>query len=525
MKVLIVDDEELTRTGLVSSIDWDSLGIDDVLQADDGVKGLEMARLYRPEIILCDVRMPRMTGIAMLEEVKKILPDTVSIFMSGYSDKEYLKAAIKLKTINYIEKPLNPAEIQEAILAARELYCRNQHSRQGEELHSMQTISRLAFQLTAPHGGSPETVRELAAELGLHLDDDTGFAAVIFHIQAMSENVQFSFDSIYNHLNEFLSGTGLHCLCAEKRPQHIVFFILGDQDVLPSALDGACRFLCEQFAEFGRYLAAAGGIGTGPGAAYQSYSSAVILLQSSFFFPEGTLLTAEVLNRDGAASETKWTVPPESLFSKALSQADDAACSQFLNTLFQAFHCSRTQLPNQVRDLYYKLFLILEDTRRQQHIAGAETSDDGSNGTINIIEAIENTFTYEELHQVLTDRTHQFLKDIHTAAAENSTIAIIRDYISKNYMNELLSVKDISSHVFLSVSYVCTFFKNETGQTLNQYLTEYRMERAKELLRDPRYKISDVSSKVGYSDGNYFGKTFKKYTGFSPSEYREKMTR
>lgn len=93
---------------------------------------------------------------------------------------------------------------------------------------------------------------------------------------------------------------------------------------------------------------------------------------------------------------------------------------------------------------------------------------------------------------------------------------MIKDYISRNYMNDTLSVKDISSHVYLSASYVCTFFKSETGQTLNQYLTEYRMEKAKQLLSDPRYKISEISSKVGYTDGNYFGKSFKKYSGFLP---------
>ena len=113
MKLLIVDDEELTRTGLISSIDWDSLGITEILQADDGVNGLEMARLHKPEIILCDVRMPRMTGIAMLERLEKILPDCVPIFMSGYSDKEYLKAAIKLKAVNYIEKPLHPVLLRD----------------------------------------------------------------------------------------------------------------------------------------------------------------------------------------------------------------------------------------------------------------------------------------------------------------------------------------------------------------------------------------------------------------------------
>ena len=112
MKLLIVDDEELTRTGVISSIDWKALGIEEVLQADDGINGLEIARKYRPEIILCDVRMPRMTGIAMLEKLENILPDSIPIFMSGYSDKDYLKAAIKLKAVSYIEKPLNPSEIQ-----------------------------------------------------------------------------------------------------------------------------------------------------------------------------------------------------------------------------------------------------------------------------------------------------------------------------------------------------------------------------------------------------------------------------
>ena len=76
---------------------------------------------------------------------------------------------------------------------------------------------------------------------------------------------------------------------------------------------------------------------------------------------------------------------------------------------------------------------------------------------------------------------------------DSRRILKVKNYISKNYMNETLSVKDISSHVFLSTSYVCTFFKSETGQTLNQYITEYRMEKAKQLLKDARFKIADIS--------------------------------
>ena len=101
MKLLIVDDEELTRTGVISSLDWSSLGIDEVIQADDGVHGLETAKLYKPEIILCDVRMPRMDGITMLERLEKFLPDSVAIFMRRhFGKKKYHRGLIKKKEKN-----------------------------------------------------------------------------------------------------------------------------------------------------------------------------------------------------------------------------------------------------------------------------------------------------------------------------------------------------------------------------------------------------------------------------------------
>ena len=70
MKLLIVDDEELTRTGVISSIDWKAIGIDQILQADDGMNGLAAALEHKPDIILCDVRMPRLDGIQMLERLE-----------------------------------------------------------------------------------------------------------------------------------------------------------------------------------------------------------------------------------------------------------------------------------------------------------------------------------------------------------------------------------------------------------------------------------------------------------------------
>ena len=120
MTLLIIDDEELTRTGIVETMNWPELGIGTVLQADDGVRGLEMARLHRPDIMLCDIRMPRMDGIEMLSQIESFLPDTIVIFMSGYSDKEYLKTLPLFidgrKTMNYSDEQIYIDVMQKVFL-------------------------------------------------------------------------------------------------------------------------------------------------------------------------------------------------------------------------------------------------------------------------------------------------------------------------------------------------------------------------------------------------------------------------
>lgn len=115
MKVLMVDDEELTREGLRMSIPWESLGISQIFMAEDGEEGLRMALELKPDIILADVRMPRMDGITMAFEIRKTLRQCRFIFISGYCDKEYLKSAIQLSAVNYIEKPIEPSEVVDAL--------------------------------------------------------------------------------------------------------------------------------------------------------------------------------------------------------------------------------------------------------------------------------------------------------------------------------------------------------------------------------------------------------------------------
>lgn len=513
MKLLIVDDEELTRTGLISAIDWKSLGIDQIIQADDGIHGLEQARLYKPEIILCDVRMPRMNGITMLERLEKLLPDSVPVFMSGYSDKEYLKAAIRLKAVSYIEKPLNPSEVSQAVREAADLYIQKRHSRRGEVLKSMETASRLALLLTLPVLPDIQTARRLFGELGFTVNSSTFFISFIIRMNTFPE--LSALEMFYQELSDFLEKRKINFIYTDKKHQNLLCFLFGQTEPSIRCFHEISDFICQRLSVLGRFSIAAGETVYGMAKAYQSYASAVILLQSSFFFPENTLLTPDRLNQSTKSSPELVSASPESEFADSLSSGLPESAFVLLDQLQEYFTENTKVFQNAVKDLYYKLFLTLDKARKQN----LQTDDVYAEP---IAEIIDRCFTFSELHQTLCRQTEDFLEHAGNQTHENPTIHMIKSYIGKHYMDETLSVKDISEHVFLSASYVCTFFKNETGHTLNQYLTEYRMEKAKQLLKDSRYRISDISSRVGYSDGNYFGKSFRKYSGLSPSEYREK---
>ncbi len=115
INLLIVDDEVFTREGIMEILPLEDLNITKVISAFDGLDALEKIKTFKPDILLTDVRMPRMNGIDLAFEVRKTYPDTSIIFMSGYSDKEYLKSAIKLKAISYVEKPIEPEELESAV--------------------------------------------------------------------------------------------------------------------------------------------------------------------------------------------------------------------------------------------------------------------------------------------------------------------------------------------------------------------------------------------------------------------------
>ena len=172
--------------------------------------------------------------------------------MSGYSDKEYLKAAIKLKAVNYIEKPFSLSEIEDAIRDARELYQQKVHSRRGETLHSMETASRLALQLTLPYGTNSQTIAGLTSELGITMNNSTYFTAFIVKTDLFLEaNVPSMADFCQDFL-DFLASFRTKCIYLEKKMQYLVYFLFSQEAPSSHQIHAVGEYLCSHFEKYGR---------------------------------------------------------------------------------------------------------------------------------------------------------------------------------------------------------------------------------------------------------------------------------
>lgn len=172
----------------------------------------------------------------------KILPDTVPIFMSGYSDKEYLKAAIKLKAVNYIEKPFRLSEIEDAIREARDLYIKKVNSRHGETLHSMETASRLALQLTLPYSQDNSVIRQLSDELQFTMNSSTFFTAFIVKTELFLEASTPSMADLFQKFQDFLNPYHITCVYLEKKLQYMVYFLFFTDSAFPPDPDSCRKF-------------------------------------------------------------------------------------------------------------------------------------------------------------------------------------------------------------------------------------------------------------------------------------------
>lgn len=515
MKLLVVDDETLTREEILSNMNLDELGITEIYQADNGVHGFELARKCCPDIVLSNVHMPRMTGVQMAFKIREISPDSSIIFMSGYSDKEKLKTAIQLKAVTYVKKPIDPAEMNNAIKQAVKVIEKKKQTRNHQTLQKQTRMQHLAISLIYSNNliaAYPDYFTKFQ-DLGFTIYPTTSFTT--FLLEFKSALLGLEQESLQAFLKPVLSLChSLHfsMLYVLKQNNIVLLHVFSKEKASLAALKKIGALLKKCALEHGSFFLTVGKTVGGIEHVYESYNSAVILLHSTFFYP----YNSELYDKEELFEECQ--IPYESIsqLKELFMDKNQAKAMQQIDSLFHTFKENRTLLVNHVKDFYYKLFFMLTEVTDSFHIIMPESETSET-----ILDVVSKSETLSDLHTLYVKKVVTFFELLDKGQKDTHLIFLIKDFIGKNYKNDTLSIKLISEHVFLSTSYLCTIFKTETGRTLNQYITDYRIEKAKKLLSDPRNKIVDVASRVGYTDCNYFGKSFKKIVGLSPSEYRE----
>ena len=115
LKLMIVDDEAVIRTGIRTCLNWESMKIDVVGEAGNGRDALSRALLLAPDIVITDIKMPIINGIEFSRRLLEKRPATKIVFLTGYSDYEYMKQAIRLGIKDYLLKPVHVPDLEKMI--------------------------------------------------------------------------------------------------------------------------------------------------------------------------------------------------------------------------------------------------------------------------------------------------------------------------------------------------------------------------------------------------------------------------
>jgi two-component system, response regulator YesN len=530
IKLLIVEDELATRQGLLQYVPWRRLGVDAVREAADGLEALHIFSSFHPDIVLTDVKMPGMDGIELGIQLRRANPDLILLFLSSYADKEYLKSAIQLSALDYIEKPVNMEELERHIRRAAALAAEAQ-SRKSKETAMESVLSEslvlLKERLTLQLIGKAEPHQDRAKLLtltGKTIPAGCGMATAILLLPGASERtlglLQEARHRLLEELESKASDYGVNAICGFKDSWHLIFHLyarhLADSRQLVNAVSRLKSLVHEASGEPLQAFTGIGKLVHNPDRLLDSYHSAVVATQRQFYLGYNQITVYEELEPHLHTRNLDNLLLEE--FAGYLDAGQEEAASCLIRELCRDLRLHTDTLVNHVKNFFFELLLCLYKAAEGKAIPlGSELGGD---------DYIWNRiFRFQALHEVESyslEKLESYFTQLRQKESVGSVTFHIRKLIRLHYADANLSIKTLSDALFLTPNYLSLQFKKETGLTINQYITDYRMERAKELLRDRKRKLYDVALSVGFQDANYFAKSFKKSTGLTPSEYKEK---
>ncbi|MDO5422601.1 MAG: response regulator [Eubacteriales bacterium] len=528
--LLIADDEPLIRNGIRKMIDWESLGFSEILLAEDGQEALDMIRSQKVDLVLTDILMPFLDGLALSEILAKEYPQIHVVILTGHDDFEYARQSIDLGVKNYILKPVGA----ETLYKKMKKICETLHiqNEQKEYISSMrkqlrQSLPALRAQLlnrmVCSFHSNPAEYLERAKGLDIHLEKGPFLVAVI-----EMDKSGFPFPAEDGDLYLFAAqNIASECVGA----QHYIF----EDNRGAIVLLFCCTFLGEDFHD----------------TVYQTLG----VIQKAIYNTLKIETTCGV-GSDAAVSEDLY---------ESYSNARRAADCKFslgtnsvydigdLDYLEKSFYYPIKEIKNLIRCIKYGAREEIRPAIRQiVYAENAGKNLSGINMKMNYIETITSLLRelsdlkevsekiwnhgfdfYSQMNrwdtpELMEEKLLSFaleVKEEMEAVQTNSSIQVIekvKEYVQSHYMDPELSLTAAADDAGVSTGYLSGLFKKEAGMNFVKYLTDLRMEKSMELLKSTDKRTYEIAYETGFSNPHYFSVLFKKCTGMSPSDFRQR---
>ena len=300
-RLLIADDELYTLDGILQCIDFPRLGISEVQTAADGLAAIRLLDTYQPDILLTDVRMPHADGIALSKHIRENLPSCQIVFMSGYSDTAYLKAAIELKALNYIEKPFLLSELYEALEKAVSAHQEYQLLHEKNlAFHTALTHLRSAFLNTLIdqpifQEPSPEKIAALGSTLRPSSFLQTAILKTLDRVLVEKIYGRGGIRHILTQLETTLTARKLPVFFSIHSPGEILLLVFDSEGAQKTQtyLKAVCEEIPRALHGFDFFLIGIGSLEQGLQQARHSYEAAQVSLEFGFYGKHGSVVNAK----------------------------------------------------------------------------------------------------------------------------------------------------------------------------------------------------------------------------------------
>lgn len=518
-KVVFVEDEIVTREGIRDHVDWNGCDFEFCGEAPDGEVALQLLRTYKPDLLITDIKMPFMDGLQLCKIVREKMPWMKIVILSGHDEFEYAREAIQLGVTEYMLKPVTVLDMHNvlrkiAALLDQEKLEQEKLRRLQDQIEENQAALRERFLLKLVLGAVSSTEAfEKSQQLGLDLLA-RWYLVTIIRVELADRSEQFDYYE-YQQIQQAFSEV------VEKNPDAYLLKKDWEESVLlmkgntPEYLEEERDVLLERMA--GGIKATRYQFTIGKGAPkerityiYQSFIEALVHIQTSVNDQKaginGAVDKAELLKMDKNAVEN--------YLRCGVKEGFDEFFNEFIRPL------GETALRSYLIKNYIIVDVVLATARFVDELGG--DIDQVVSEIKSIDTVLSNIKTVEQLREQVKKITVSALvfRDSQKTKQYTGIIQQAKQFINQHYMNPELSLDGVAAQVSLSPSHFSVIFSQETDQTFKEFLTELRIQKAKELLRMTSLGANEISIQIGYSDPHYFSYVFKKNTGMSPTEFR-----